>query len=147
MIKTTGKEYKAFYSDPSVWGQGDYYYEDAVFTRNGNPVDEDDEDPARWEDTDRITLMGGCLHYQGHGGKRDPLKNDNKSMESVFRAWRKRQKTASLQVTLPPEKEALCVELLVRAGCKIIGPLQVEVDKTVEEALRARIAELNAKVQ
>lgn len=95
MIKTTGSEFKAFYSDKTAWPEGAWH----------------EEEVEKIADAAKVTIEGGIVF------KNDQA-TDGPTMESLFRAWRKRQNTATLSVTVDKAKEAQLRELLKEFGAK-----------------------------
>lgn len=108
MIKTTGAEFKAFYSDKIAWPEGAWHEEETI-TVDGK-VD-DDYDIEKIADAAKVTIEGGIVF------KNDQATN-GPTMEFHFRAWRKRQNTATLSVTVDKAKEAQLRELLKEFGAK-----------------------------
>ena len=96
MIKTTGAEFSRFYSDPSMWPEGAWH----------------EEEVEKIADAAKVTIEGGIVF------KNDQAP-DGPTMESHFRAWRKRQNTATLSVSVDKAKEAQLRELLKEFGAKV----------------------------
>ncbi len=111
MIKTTGAEFKAFYSDKTAWPDGSWHEDDGITVDGVNAYDED-MDLTKVHDSSKITIEGGIVF------KNDQA-TDGPTMESHFRAWRKRQNTATLSVSVDKAKEAQLRELLKEFGAKI----------------------------
>lgn len=111
-IKTTGAEFKRFYSDEEFWPEDhDVYHDDECITINGEEID-GAYDLAAVPDDSRVNIEGGCV-YDG----RFPEKEQ--SFEGYFRKWRKKQSTATLIVEASKDRIDLLVEAIKEAGGKI----------------------------
>ena len=110
MIKTTGAEFKAFYADKIAWPE-DSWHEGETITVDGEVDDDCEFDIGTVPDGAKITIEGGIVF-------KDDKATDGPTMESHFRAWRKRQNTATLSVTVDKAKEAQLRELLKDFGAK-----------------------------
>ena len=111
MIKTTGAEFKAFYADKTAWPE-DAWHEGETITVDGAVDDDYDFDIEQIADAAKVTLEGGIVF-------KDDQATDGPSFESHFRAWRKRQNTVTLAVTVDKAKESQLRELLKEFGAKI----------------------------
>lgn len=111
MIKTNGKEFKAYYSDKQAWPDGAWHEDDGI-TVDGVPAYENDMDLTKVQDNAKITIEGGIV-------LKDDKATDGPTMESHFRAWRKRQTTVTLIVTVDKAQEAALRELIKQAGGKV----------------------------
>lgn len=89
MVKTTGVNFKKFYSDPDMWPEG-YWHEDEIVCVNGVRIEELYEEMP---DDAKVTIEGGCIVSE-EGVHID-------SMESLFRKWKKKQ-TSTYIITLVP---------------------------------------------
>lgn len=80
--KTTGAEFKRFYSDKEFWpnDQGDTFHEDEILTVNGATQFDFIPDDAE------VKIEGGIVF-----GPR--WRGDEPSFESYFKLWRKKQNT------------------------------------------------------
>jgi hypothetical protein len=110
MIKTSGAEWKRFYTDPSVWKEG-CWHEDETVDIDGLASD---EDLAIVADEAKVTLIGGVFFPSADGNPDEML-----SLELVFRSWRKRQTTVFLSVECSRDKEASIREAIEKAGGKV----------------------------
>ena len=110
MIKTTGAEFKAFYADKIAWPE-DAWHEGETITVDGEVDDDYDFDIEQIADAAKVTIEGGIVF-------KDDKATDGPTMESYFRAWRKRQNTATLSVTVDKAKESQLRELLKEFGAK-----------------------------
>jgi hypothetical protein len=110
MIKTTGAEFKAFYADKIAWPE-DAWHEGETITVDGEVDDDYDFDIEQIADAAKVTIEGGIVF-------KDDKATDGPSFEAHFRAWRKRQNTATLSVTVAKAKEAQLRELLKEFGAK-----------------------------
>ena len=110
MIKTTGAEFKAFYADKIAWPE-DAWHEGETITVDGEVDDDYDFEIEQIADAAKVTIEGGIVF------KNDQA-TDGPTMESHFRAWRKRQNTATLSVTVDKAKESQLRELLKEFGAK-----------------------------
>ena len=110
MIKTTGAEFKAFYSDKTAWPEGAWHEEETI-TVDGEVDDDYDFDIEQIADAAKVTIEGGIVF-------KDDQATDGPSFEAHFRAWRKRQNTATLSVTVDKAKESQLRELLKEFGAK-----------------------------
>jgi urease accessory protein UreH len=113
MIKTTGKELKNYFDDKQAWPDG-AWHEDECITVDGANANDNDMDLTQVADDAKITIEGGIVLS-------DDQTTDGPTMESHFRAWRKRQTTATLIVTVDKAQEAALRELIKQAGGKVSG--------------------------
>ena len=82
--KTTGVEFKRFYSDIKYWPEkGDTYHEDVAYKVNGQDLP-DDQDPGNVADGDEVTIEGGIV-------MNSPLYKEGSepSVEAYFKRWKK----------------------------------------------------------
>jgi len=110
MIKTTGKEFKSFYEDDSVWIYG-MYHEDEVITVDGKQREEYETDLMQIADASTMTISGGYVTN----------KNDDElgSLEGLFKKWKKKQTTAFLCVEIDLKKLEDLKVAVKNAGGKI----------------------------
>lgn len=88
-VKTTGAEFKRFYSDDSFWPK-DTWHEDESITVDGTPVPEG-EDLSVIPDSANVKVEGGVVC--------GPQFDENEpSLESYFKRRRKMHTTASFVV-------------------------------------------------
>jgi hypothetical protein len=105
--KATGAEFKRFYNDPEFWPE-DAYHDDLSVSVDG--VVNDDCDLAKVDDNAVIKIEGGIVF----GVKGEP------SVESHFKAWRKKQTTRFGSFECPVDKLDAVVEAIRAAGGKPI---------------------------
>lgn len=113
--KTSGAELKTFYNDDDYWlktpgsTSDDIWHEDVVLMVNGVEQAEDFSITDDLKDEDQVTIVDGVIFSNLEGF-------NDRSFESFFKAWRKKQNTVYLSVTVPKDKlEA------VRAAIKAAG--------------------------
>ena len=93
MVKVSGAEWKAFMNDEAYWGK-DTYFDDAEFTLNGEVKPDDlDFDTTQIANTDILEVVNGGIYSESKP------EHNNKSLESMFRRWRKLQTHTSFVVT------------------------------------------------
>lgn len=113
--KTTGAELKAFYSDDQYWrktpdsGSDDVWHEDLVLVVNGAEVDDHFSIEDDLKNDDQVTIVDGFVTSNIAGFK-------EVSFESFFKAWRKKQNTAYLSVSVPKEKLEAVRAAIIAAG-------------------------------
>ena len=90
--KTTGEEFKRFYTTKELWEENDRYHEDEIVTVNGKEVDEYEFDYSDIPDEAIVTVHGGIVLGNGFDG-------DEPSFEAYFKRWKKKQSTATIIVT------------------------------------------------
>ena len=109
--KTTGAEFKAFYSDEEWWPKGTWH-EDEEVSIDGVQAD-DDTDLSLVADGGRLVLSNGYVtNTEGV---------DLGSFEGYFRKWRKKQTTAVLAVEVPLNKVESVTAAIIAAGGKVKG--------------------------
>jgi len=99
--KTTGAEFKRWYTGPYWEGNG-MWHEEEIITVNGGEVGELDSDLNSVEDTDVLTISGGII-YDDDAIPYDP--ENSKDFEKEFRKWRKQQNFVILLVQVPKSFE------------------------------------------
>lgn len=109
MIKTSGAEFKRFYSDDTVWPEG-AWHEDETLLVDG---DEWDEDYGQIPDNAKVTLSGGTISF-------DLTEAPDVSMETHFRNWRKRQTTTTILVECDMAKIDEIKAAVKAAGGRVI---------------------------
>lgn len=109
MIKTTGAEWKKFYSDPIFWPEG-YWHEDEEITVNGASAVDNDIDLYSVDDAAMMTISGGIVC------KDKIMDYSGPSLESYFNGWRKKQDTAFISVSCPKDKVELIKKAIMNAG-------------------------------
>ena len=92
-IKTSGKDFKQWYSDIEEWPK-DAYHEDETIKINGKNRGDDDELHSV-DDNAIISLSGGCIYFD------DGDVNKVVSMEGALRRWlRKKSREESFDRVL-----------------------------------------------
>lgn len=110
--KTTGAEFKRFYTDPNFWPQDDdntYHAEENVSV-NGVVIEGDYENIP---DDALVTIEGGIVF--------GPQWSDNEpSFETYFKRWRKQQSTIVIMVEVDRSKEESLLGAIKAAGGRIV---------------------------
>lgn len=109
--KTTGTEWKRFYTDPSAWPEGTWH-DDAEITIDG-VVAGDDIDLGAVDDGAVMSVSGGVVFL----GADD---RDGPTLEAYFKRWRKAQNTVVLACECPRELVAAVENAIRKAGGKVI---------------------------
>ena len=109
--KTTGAEFKAFYSDPLWWPEGIWHEDEEVTICGLEPPD--DFDLADVADAAILVISGGYVS--------DADSNDLGSFEGYFRKWRKKQTTATFLVECDLAKVGYVKACVKTAGGKVKG--------------------------
>ena len=104
-VKTTGAEFKRFYNDSAFWPKGASHEEEEILA-DGEEADILNEIP----DSAVVSITGGIVF--GIEGK-EP------SLESWFRAWRKKQTTTSFVVECEIVDKAEVIAAIIAAGGKV----------------------------
>lgn len=111
-IKTTGAEFKRFYSDKEFWPDGhSVWHEDEYITVDGVDID-GDYDLTEVPDDSRMTIEGGAVMDERHPDK-------EQSFEGYFKKWRKNQSTATIIVEVPKDKLEEVTIAIKQAGGKV----------------------------
>lgn len=105
--KTSGAEFKKFYSDKLLWEDGTYH-EDEEITIDGTVIDSNEHDLLFLSDNARVTLSGGYVKTD------DGM--DLGSFESYFKKWRREQDTVVLLVTVKKEALKAVKVAIINAG-------------------------------
>lgn len=109
--KTTGAEFKAFYSDKAWWPEG-VWHEDEEITIEGEP-------PSGYFDLSEVANDARMVLANGY------VTNDNNdelgSFEGYFRKWRKKQTTTFLAVEVQNDKVEVVKAAVIAAGGKVNG--------------------------
>lgn len=102
-VKTTGAEFKRFYNDVEFWpdhsdptDKREIWHEDEAITVDGRDVAEYEFVADEVPDSASMTIEGGVV--LGVSGDDDP------SLETYFRRWKKKQTTVSMVVECPRER-------------------------------------------
>lgn len=111
--KTTGAEFKRFYTDADFWPEdgGDTYHDDEVFTVNGQKA-QDGIDIDHLADDAMVEIEGGMVF----GPKWD---GDEPSLEEYFERWRDAQQTASFLVECDQSKLDAVKAAIAAAGGRV----------------------------
>lgn len=111
--RTTGAEYKRFYSDPNAWpADSETWNEDTILKVNG--VELEDYDVERFADTDRIIIVSGIVLSDRWDSDQAP------SLESYFKRWKKAQDTVILTVQVSKELQAAVEKAIAEVGGKLV---------------------------
>lgn len=108
--KTTGAEFKKFYSDPVFWPDG-VWHDDEVVLVDG--VAQDDLDPDMIPDASKVVIECGVVFLHDDDG-------EGVALDTYFRRWLKVQTTRSLVVEVSAEKLDAVVAAIKAAGGKVI---------------------------
>lgn len=109
MTRTTGLEWNRFYADKEVW-KGDTYHDDTVLIVDGQQVDDFENIPVNAT----VKIEAGYVVVDGINSENTP------SMESVFKAWSKRQNTCTLCVECSRDKRDAVVAAIKKAGGRAV---------------------------
>ena len=107
--KTTGAEWKRFYSDKKAWPKG-AYYEDEDVTVDGRPWTFEDT-YLLVSDNAKITVSGGTVFLMEDD-------KDGPTLESHFKNWRNQQKNVVFVCAAPIELEETVKSAIRAAGGK-----------------------------
>ena len=91
----TGVEFKRFYQDPDVWGEG-AFHEDTKILVNGLDASENDIDLSAVEDTAVVVVECGEI-VQGLPGVPE-------DMVEAISWWRERQVSVQMNITVPRKR-------------------------------------------
>lgn len=112
-VKTTGYEFKQFYSDSAYWGT--YAWEEYEIEVDGKLFDGSDQDIEDIPYTAIVKIIAGYVYNQ------DPSDgSDSQSLESFFKKWKKPRNTMSLTIELAKEREAEFKELMKLHKFKVV---------------------------
>jgi len=107
--KTTGVEFKKFYSDETYWKEG-VYHDDELVEVNGEEWNEKFENIP---DDAKVKISFGEVLETGD--------EDPPSFEMFFKRWKKIQSTAKMIIEFPIEKTEEIKEKLKEMGVKFYG--------------------------
>jgi len=110
-VKTTGAEFKRYYSDPTAWPDG-AWHEDAYITVDGKDSDEHDIDLTAVSDVALISIDGGALYDNPAG---------DISMETHFKRWRKAQNTEALVIEFDKSQRDAVIAAVKANGGKVLS--------------------------
>lgn len=110
--KTTGSEFKAFYSDPVFWPDG-AWHEDQEITVDGTSEPKDGWDYTAIPDSSVVAISGGAvMDLPGR-------EHSCPSMEGHFRAWKKKQTMVSFLVECDKDQFETVKAAIKSAGGKV----------------------------
>ena len=109
MTRTTGIEWNRFYNDKDVW-KGGTYHDDTVLLVDGQQVDDFEDIPVNAT----VKIEAGYVVIDGIDSEKAP------SLESVFKAWRKRQNTCTICVECPKDKRDAVVAAIKKDGGRVV---------------------------
>ena len=105
-VKTTGAEFKRFYFDDAYWPDGTWHEDDEILA--------DGEEPGILDEITGnavVSITGGIVF--GIEGKKA-------SLESWFRAWRKKQTTTSFVVECEIVDKAEVIAAIIAARGTVV---------------------------
>ncbi len=109
-VKTNGAEFKRFYDDNEFWPEGTWHEDEDITV--GGEIQDGGIDTETLSDDARITIDGGCVF--------GPQFDENEpSLETYFRRWRKKQTTASFVVECDIAKVESVKSAVMAAGGKV----------------------------
>ena len=111
MVKTTGAEWKRFYTDPTAWPDGAWHEEEEI-TIDGEPAHED-ADLNDVADSASMTISGGIVFMTNDA-------DEGPTMETHFKRWRKLQNTVFLAIEVPRELADSVALAVAAAGGRVI---------------------------
>ena len=103
-VKTTGAEFKRFCNDPEFWPEGAWHEGDEILA-DGEEADILDEIPGNAV----VSITGGIVFG---------IEGEEPSLESLFKAWRKKQ-TTSFVVECKIVDKAEVIAAIIAAGRKV----------------------------
>lgn len=111
--KTTGAEFKRFYSDKEFWPHSnDICHDYEYITVNGEDID-GDFDLMSVQDDALMTIEGGGVYDGKHPNK-------EQSFEGYFKKWRKKQSNVVLVIEVSKDRLDQMAEAIKAAGGKIV---------------------------
>lgn len=114
MIKTTGAEFKRFYSDEAFWTDG-LFHEEEMIVIDGESICDDmgftDVNLEEVADDVKMEISEGIVFKDNY--------EEVCSFESYFRKWRKLQNFVFLTVEAPKEKVDAIRDAIKAAGGKV----------------------------
>lgn len=108
-VKTTGAEWKRFYSDKGAWPDG-AWHDDEEITICGEPWNPDN-DLMNVSDGEPMTIAGGIVFMNENAA-------DGPSLESHFKRWRKAQSTVFFSCEAPRDRADAVKAAIIAAGGK-----------------------------
>ena len=106
-VKTTGAEFKRFYSDPSVWVDGAWHDDELVEVAGKNW--DFSSDIGTIPDGAVVVIVSGIFY-------KDANDEEGCALAGVFRQWQKRQSTTVLIVDAPNDKLDAITSAIRAAG-------------------------------
>ena len=114
-LKLSGKDFKAFYGDTSIWTPGTYH-DDVLLRVNGEVFMSDSMTTAVVTDIPDGAVVELVSGYLLHGGNI----NAKADLQSVLRAWLREQKAITVPVSIPAEKLAAVRDAIIAAGGEVL---------------------------
>ncbi len=109
MVKTNGKEFKAFYNDKRFWPEGTYHEGESISI---DGVECDSDNYYIMPDDVSVVIRGGVVfRYDG--------RNDAEELESYFKRWRKKSKKRYIVIAIDHEKVDKVKKVVAKLGGKI----------------------------
>jgi len=109
MIKTTGAEFKRFYSDDTAWPDGVWHDDECVHV-----------DGEEWDHPEGYKAIPDAAKVEVSTGGIYGLPNDKEiSFEGYFKRWRKRQTTAMFLIECDLAKVDEVKAVVKAAGGKV----------------------------
>lgn len=109
--KTTGAEFKSFYSDKAWWPEGVWHEDEEITIEGEAPADDFDLSDVA-DDARMVLAFGYVANDEG---------DELGSFEGYFRKWRKKQTTAFLVVEIQLDMVGAVKAAIIAAGGKVNG--------------------------
>lgn len=109
--KTTGAEFKQFYSSEEYWPRDVCWHEDEIVVIDGEECDSD-VDYSKVRDSSVVSIDGGVVYKTPH--------IEVCSFEAYFKKWRKQQNTVIAVIEFDKTSETEVREVLKRLPIKVI---------------------------
>ena len=110
-VKTTGAEWKRFYSDETIWPPGAYHEDDEIVV-DGTLWNFGD-DLMEVSDSAILSISGGTIYL----GEHDAF---GQSTEACFRRWRKKQNMVFILCESPKDRAAEVEAGIISAGGRVL---------------------------
>lgn len=110
MVRTNGKEFKAFYNDKMFWPEG-MYHEDVSISIDGVKCDNDYYYYLMPDDVSVVIRGGVVFKYDD--------RNAAEELESYFKRWRKKSKKRYIVIAIGHEKVDKVKKVVAKLGGKI----------------------------
>jgi hypothetical protein len=114
MIKTTGAEFKRFYTDKSYWPEGTWHDDEEILVDGKEFPHENDLMTVA--DAAIMRVAAGCV-YEAQGYEPDNWP----SLEVYFRRWLREQSVVVVAVEVPKDRLQQLKDGLKEFGGKVIG--------------------------